>query len=243
MILTITALKGGTGKTTTALALSQAAAADGRRVLLIDLDAQCNLTYAAGAAAGCLTSLDLLHGEEACGNMIQNVQDVSIIAGSKDLITESSAAGSALRLRDALKPLKKRFDLIIIDTPSMYGELVFNAFVASDRVLIPLKADTYSLQGLQKTLDSIELIRNVNKKLRVLGVILTEYDKRTTFGRFIFDQLQQLQSVKLLGTVRRSIAIQEAQNLRQSIFTYKPRCAAAADYLALYRLILPNKKE
>lgn len=242
MILTITALKGGTGKTTTALALAQAAAADGRRVLMIDLDAQCNLSYAAGAAAGYLTSLDLLHGEEAGGNMIQNVQDVSIITGSKDLITESSAAGSALRLRDALKPLR-RYDLIIIDTPSMYGELVFNALVASDRVLIPLKADTYSLQGLQKTLDSIELIRNVNKKLRVLGVILTEYDKRTTFGRFIFDQLQQLQSVKLLGTIRRSIAIQEAQNLRQSIFTYKPRCAAAADYLALYRLILLNKKE
>lgn len=238
MILTVSALKGGTGKTTTALALSQAAAADGRRVLLIDLDGQCNLSFSAGADSNHKTSMDLLHGDRANLDMIQRINDnIFIIGASPNLLTEISGTGSALRLKTALQPIKRYFDLIVIDTPSFFGELVFNAMQASEYILIPLHADSYSLQGLSNTLNIIQQIKETNKRLKLLGAILTEFNQRTTFGRFIFDQLQQLQSVKLLGTVRKSIAIQEAQNLRRSIFTYKPRCAAAADYLNIYKTL------
>ena len=147
-IITAAVIKGGTGKTTTAAALAQAAAAAGKKVLAIDLDPQANLSFFIGADQNAPGSYQLLHGAEAAQLIQDTEQGIQAIAASPDLATERTTPASAKRLQEAIEPVKKDYDLIIIDTPPQMGELTFNALQASTGLIIPLETDNSSLQGL-----------------------------------------------------------------------------------------------
>ena len=125
MIYTIATQKGGTGKTTTAAALAQAAAYKGKSCLAIDLDPQANLTYCLAADETQPGSYDLLHGAAASQVTQTTAQSIDVISASPDLQTETSSRGSARRLQKALAPLKDQYDVIIIDTPATAGELQY----------------------------------------------------------------------------------------------------------------------
>lgn len=238
MIYTIATQKGGTGKTTTAAALAQAAAYKGRRALAIDLDPQCNLTYCLAADDTQPGSYDLLHGAAASQVIQTTGQSIDVIAGSPDLQTETTGAGSARRLQKALEPVKGQYDIIILDTPATAGELQYNALQAADRLIIPLEADAYNLQSLAQITAAAQQIKGSNPDLQIAGVLLTQYDPRPVINRQLLEMLQDnaaAQDIPFLGTVRKAVAVKEAAALQLSLFEYAPKCKPAADYMSIYK--------
>ncbi len=239
-IITTAVIKGGTGKTTTAAALSQAAVAAGKRVLAIDLDPQANLSFFLGADQNAPGSYQLLH-EAAPAQLIQRTaQGIDVITGSPDLATEKTTPASAKRLQAAIEPLKKDYDFIFIDTPPQMGELTFNALQASTGLIIPLETDNSSLQGLYQITDIAHQMQRSNPALRIIGTILTRYDARPKLNRYIqsviAEQGAEIGAPFLMG-IRPGIAIREAQAMQQSIYKYAPKSKPAQDYKKLYEIL------
>lgn len=240
-IITIAVQKGGTGKTTTAATLAQAAAYKGRRVLAIDLDPQGNLsvTLAAQMIPETGNSYNLLMGLPPADLIQTTEQGIDVIPACLDLATISSGKGSARRLQRALEPIKNNYDLIVIDTPTA-AELQYNALQAATGLIIPLQADSYNIQSLYQITDIAGQIRKSNPALSIKGVIMTNYNGQTRHARQIREAIQkQVEALQLpyLGEIRRAIAIQEAATLRQSLFEYAPKSNPARDYLAIYETI------
>lgn len=241
-IITAAVIKGGTGKTTTAAALAQAGAAAGKRILCIDLDPQANLTAAIAADPQRPGSYELLTGAADAGQIIQETgQQIAAIAASPNLAAIKTKPGSAKRLQEALEPVKKEFDLIIIDTPPQMGELTFNALQASTGLLVPLETDTNSLQGLYNIADIARQIMQSNPALSFTGTLLTRYDGRPKLNRYLRDTIKEkaeAEQIPYLGEIRAGVAIREAQAMRQSLFDYAPKSKPAQDYKALYEKIM-----
>lgn len=237
-IITVAAIKGGTGKTTTAAALSQAARYKNKKVLAIDLDPQANLTFCLGADQNAAGIYEVLHGEPL--NIQTNDSGIDILSGNLNLSAEKTKAASITRLQAALAQLPKKYDYIFIDTPPQMGEVTFNALQASTDVIIPLLADSFSLQGLYQIMDIIRQIQRHNTKLKVLGTVITQYDRRPNicrvFKSVIADKGKE-EGAPLLQTIRKSVVIEEAQGIQASLFDYAPRSKPAQDYLSLYTTI------
>ena len=241
MIITTAIIKGGAGKTTTAAALLQAAAHDGRKCLAVDMDPQCNLTSFLAADNSRAGSHEMLHGADARGAIQTSPQGMDVIAGSPDLATETTRPGSSTRLKDALLPIEKGYDLIIIDTPPYMGELTYCALIAADSLLIPVEADTSSLQGLYHITDLAYEVQRVNKSLKIMRTVITRYDARPRINRYLYDVICEKGDdvgAPVIETIRQAIAVKEAQAMQQSLYDYAPRCKAALDYQELYEAII-----
>ena len=241
MIYTIATNKGGTGKTTTAAALVQAAAYKGQQALAIDLDPQGNLSYSLAADATAPGSYDLLHGAPAADVIQHSPQGMDVITASPDLQTETTGPGSARRLQKALAPIVDKYALIIVDTPATAGELQYNAMQAADRLIIPLQADAYNLQALYQIAGIAQQIQSSNLALTFAGVILTQYDGRANVTRQLRELLEtklQEMGIPFLGAVRKAVAVNEATALQQSLYEYAPKSKPAADYLAIYNQLM-----
>lgn len=242
-IIAAAVIKGGTGKTTTAAALAQAAAADGKRVLAIDLDSQANLTFDLAADQNRPGSYQLLHGADPEQLIQKTEQGIDVIAASPDLATEKTTAGSAKRLQAAIEPIKGNYDFIFIDTPPTMGELTFNALQAATGLIIPLETDSNSIQGLYQITDIAHQMQRSNPGLSIIGVILTRYDARANINRYLQGVIQrqgeEIGAPYLMG-IRPGIAIREAQALQQSLFDYAPKSKPAQDYKTLYEKIKEN---
>ncbi len=234
-VLTVAIQKGGTGKTTTAAILAQAAAYKGKNVLAIDLDPQGNLSYATGADTTKGSSYDLLNGTPAPELIQTTGQGFDVIPAAWSLSTEKTAPGSATRLKKALETVTG-YDLIIIDTPPTASELQYNALYAATGLIIPLLADIYSLQSLYQIIDTAEQIRRTNRHLEIKGFIITQLDNRSTISKSMQEQLiiaANKRNIKYLGSIRSGVMVREAAALQQSLFEYAPRSKPAQDYLAL----------
>lgn len=239
-IITTAVIKGGTGKTTTAAALAQAAAADGKRVLAIDLDPQANLTYFLAGDQNRPGAYQLLHGADPRQLIQATTQRIEAIAASPDLATEKTTPGSAKRLQAALEPLKGSYDFIFIDTPPTMGELTFNALQAATGLLIPLETDNSSLQGLYQITDIAHQMQRSNPALSIIGTVLTRCDTRSKLNRYMQDVISKTGKeigAPLIAAIRPGIAIREAQAMQQSLYKYAPKSKPAADYLQLYKSI------
>jgi len=240
-IITTAIIKGGTAKTATVLALSQAAVKKGKRVLVIDLDPQANLTVALGVTPTNKTgAVNLFRGTPASDCVMDTNQNISIIAAHRDLSTIKTSQGSANRLREALEPIKKDFDFCFIDTPPTLGELVYNALNAANGLLIPLETDTNSLQGLYQITEIAQQIKNSNPKLQILGVVLTRYDARPKLNRYLCDVITHKGEeigAKVLIAIHSGVAVREATSMQQSLFEYAPNSKPATDYMQLYKII------
>lgn len=244
-IITTAVIKGGTGKTTAAAALAQAAAAAGKKVLAIDLDPQMNLSAFIGADQTKPGSYELLNGGDPAQLIQQTAQGIDAITASPNLAAERTTPGSATRLKEAIEPIKKKYDYIFIDTPPQMGELTFNALNASTGLLIPLEADISSLQGLYQITDIAHQMQTRNKGLHIIGIILSRYDSRANVNKYmrgvIADKGQEI-GAPLLLTIRPGIAIREAQNMRLSLYKYAPKSKPAEDYKKLFEMLEGKKK-
>lgn len=240
MILTVAVIKGGTGKSTTAAALAQAAAADGRKVLAVDLDPQANLSFFLKAGTG-KGSYDLICEAPAAETIQRTKQGIDVMAATADLAALKTEHGSGRRLRKALEPIKGSYDLIIIDTPATVGEMHFNALAASDRLITPLEADTNGLQGFYQICDLADRIREtLNPNLKKPAAIVARYDGRPKLNRYLRDAIRQRaeeRGAAYLGEIRTGIAIKEAQGFQESLYTYAPKSKPALDYMAVYKAI------
>ncbi len=234
--------KGGVGKTTTAAALAQAAVIDGKRVLCVDCDPQSNLTFALNGSTSTAGLYELLLEPQMIDKIIYTTsQGMDLIAGSWSLSTLTAEAGSAHKLTDALKPIRSRYDLIVIDTPPTAGILQYMALTAATGLIIPVEADIYALTSLSSMADAAELIKKNNPKLSIIGVLITNYDGRSTHSKqmaqAIINECPKVRT-ECLGGIRAGIAIREAVTMQESLFDYAPKSKPAADYMNLYKYLM-----
>lgn len=236
--LTIATIKGGTGKTTTAAALAQAAHKKGLFVLLIDLDPQANLTRIFNGDPSTPGTFELITGEADAAETVQTTaQGIDLIAGGGNLATLTTERGSAGRLARALLPLEKKYRLAIIDTPPNAGELAFNAINASAGILCPLEADPCSLDGFYFISDIARHIKAGSPLY--IAAFTARYNGRSKINKYLRDVIQQeteKAGAVYAGEVRAGVAIREAQALSRNLYEYAPNSNPAADYMALFEL-------
>ncbi len=241
-IIAIANQKGGTGKTSTALAFAQAAQHKGLKVLCIDLDGQGNFTSALVANPGKGSALDFLEGTRPAAECVHAVGNgVSVIPAVYDLCTLRTERGSANRLKKALASLGGDYDLILIDTPPLAGEAQYNALQAATDLIIPVQTSVYDIKGLFTMTDTAKAMQKSNPALKVAGYILTNHNGRSKLAKALEENLRkeaEAYGVPYLGTVRQAIALREAQALGVSLFEYAPKSAPAIDYMRIFESLI-----
>lgn len=248
-VISISNHKGGVGKTTTAINIGAGLNKLGKRVLLIDLDAQANLSQSLGLIDNeeRQNIYGAIIGEYKITEVISIVKGLDVIPSTLDLsgaeIELSGEAGREYILREVIEPLKKSYDYIIIDTAPSLSLLTINSFVASDEIFIPLQAQFLALQGLTKLLEVVTKIqRRLNKDLKVGGVIVTQYDNRKVLNRDVVETIRAHFKSEVFKTmIRDNVALAEAPANQLDIFRYQPKSYGAEDYLALCKEIIKRK--
>lgn len=230
--------KGGTGKSTTAHALGQGLMKSGKKVLFVDLDPQGNLSCTMQAKTGKSSSYEVITNRSTAKKSIQHTDHGDIIPASPQLSgtdLEVIQTGKEYRIKEALTPLRHMYDFVIIDTPPALGTLTINALTAASGVIIPVQAETYSIQGIAQLFSTIDVIRNYcNPRLSVEGILLTRYSRRAILSRDMADTIEN--TARHLGTkmfrtaIREGIAVKEAQALRVPLLHYAPESNPARDY-------------
>ncbi len=235
--------KGGVGKTTSSIGIGAGLVRLGKKVLLMDLDPQANLTLSLGVPRQRVTIYEALRGEaELVPYTVKENLDVipstlDLSGAEMELINE---AGREYILKETLEPLQEEYDFIIIDCPPSLGLLTLNSLTSSNYVIIPLQAEFLALQGLTKIKQVIDKVRfRLNKKLEIAGVVATMYDNRKVLNRDVVQTIKKYFGKKVFSTlIRDNVALAEAPASRKDIFEYSPRSNGATDYLSLCKEIL-----
>lgn len=246
-VISISNHKGGVGKTTSAINIGAGLNKLGKKILLIDLDPQANLTQSLGLINQERNIYGALRGEYKL-KPIEILKGLDVIPSTLDLsgaeVELSSEPGREYILKELIQPLRASYDFIIIDSPPSLGLLTINSFTASDEVLIPLQAQYLALQGLAKLVEVIDKIKaRLNKGLKVGGVFITQYDNRKVLNRDVVETIQAHFKQEVFKTkVRDNIALAEAPSQGLDIFRYNSKSFGAEDYLALSKEVLKRSK-
>ena len=242
-VISVSNVKGGVGKTSTAAILSAGLSSRGRKVLMIDSDPQTNLTmcFLPEQPDG-TPSLYHVYAE---GKTLEEVKtaiklNLDLIIGDFELCNADMQflkAGRLKMLQKAFRGLKSSYDFVIIDTPPNLGILSLNAFLTSDYVLVPMAADSFSLKGvrlLKQTLD--EVTEETGSNVPVIGLLLTKYTDRTNVAKLLEKSVNS--AAELLGTkvfksrIRQATVLQESQIAKIDLLEYAPKAPVTADYQA-----------
>lgn len=241
--IAVTNHKGGVGKTSTTASVGAALAALGYRTLLIDLDAQANLTA---------SILDRDEPERTIYNALKEGRDLPIITLEERLylcpsslelagieLELSSAMSREFILKDLLEPVADSYDFILLDCPPSLGLITINAYVASTDLLIPLTAEALPFKGLTMIEEILAMVRKrLNPSLRLFGIVLCRWEGRK-LNRMVEEALRHSYGEQVLTTrIRTNVAIAEAPLTKENIFRYNSQSNGAADYKALTEEIL-----
>ena len=242
-VIAVTNHKGGVGKTTSTINIGAGLAKLGKRVLLIDLDPQANLSQSLGIKDPTATIYGAIRGEHPL-QPVTVLKRLDVVPSTLDLsgaeIELSSETGREYILRELLEPVKGSYDYVIIDSPPSLGLLTVNALTSADEILIPLQAQYLALQGLSKLLEIVDKIqKRLNKGLRIGGVFITQYDSRKILNRNVVETIESHFKETVFKTrIRDNVALAEAPTQGQDIFRYNPTSYGALDYLALCKEIV-----
>ncbi len=236
--------KGGVGKTTCTVNIAAGLREMGKRILLVDLDAQAHLTTALGLYMqdGQTTSHELLLGRAGLNQAMSRAHDMDVIAGSLRLAAGEVELGGMpqkeFRLRQALGNADG-YDYILLDCPPNLGILSINALTASDRVIIPLQAEYLALQSLSKLLETVSAVKKrFNPGLDIGGIVINRFDGRKRLSQEVASKLGDYFGDMVFSTrVRDNVALAEAPSFGKDIFSYRKRSIGAQDFGGLCREI------
>ncbi len=259
-ILGLVNQKGGVGKTTTAINLAACLAIEGLKVLLVDCDPQANCSSGLGFQRddNRHSIYDVLMGDAPAAQVIlpTEIALLSLLPGSKNLtganIELAGAEDRALRLRRALGPIQRSFDLVILDCPPALDLLTLNVLAASDTLIVPMQAEYFALEGISELISTLERVRAAyNPTLTIEGVLLTMYDDRTNLAQQVTDTLREYFKERLFHTViPRNVRLAEAPSHGKPVALYDPRSRGteayfelAGEYLARNGINIPRKEK
>jgi chromosome partitioning protein len=252
-IVAITNQKGGVGKTTTAINVAAALAANDLRVLVIDSDPQGNATTGMGAKKDptrpSLYQVLLGTAEIADAAVHTGFEGLDLVPGDKNLVGANlelvDAPRREFRLHDKVHAARAQYDFILIDCPPALDLLTLNALIAADSVLIPIQCEFFALEGISELMDTIERIRHsFEHSLEIEGILLTMFDDRTNLTRQVANDLRDFFRDQVFQTViPRSIRLAEAPSHGQTILAYDVRSRGAESYIRLAKEILENEQK
>ena len=237
--------KGGCGKTTTTVNLAAALALKGKRVLAVDLDPQAHTTLGLGQNPDRLTTTvyDVLTDVRSELPQVITGTDIELLKLAPCNILLAGAEleltivfGREFVLGEKLEAVKDEYDVCVIDCPPSLGMLTLNALVASTDVIVPVQAHYYAMEGLKQLLETVSIIRERFHPclVKILGLLLTFVETRTTLSRQVQQQMREYFGSLVFETViHRTVRLAEAPSAGQSILTFVPNSKGAAEYLAL----------
>ena len=226
--------KGGVAKTTSAVITAEILQQRGYDVLLVDFDPQRNLTHGLAVDKPKRPVADVLTGKTNIKDAILRTEaGLGLLPADRSLFALQAALESNA-LAKVLAPVSGYFDYVIIDTAPALSSLSVNALVASDLVVIPAVLGDFCDLAIRDVLNTIDTVRQQNKKLAVAGILITMRKKRYVLDRLVAEQYQRLADSKHIrlftSKIRQCQKVKEAQMLKISLLEYAPRCNAALDY-------------
>lgn len=256
-IIAVVNQKGGVGKTTSTVNLSAALGELGKRVLLLDLDPQGNATSGLGIRKRGLklSSCELLLGQDANGDPVSAADCVieTPFPGLSVLPSSIDLAGTEIRLvdipkresrlRDAIAPLRDRFDYILIDCPPSLGLLTLNGLVAADTFLVPIQCEYFALEGLSQLMGTVRQVKRMyNPLIDIEGVLLTMYDARLNLTNQVVAEVKKYFPKKIFRSpIPRSVRLSEAPSFGQPITVYDKRSKGCAAYMDVAEELLKHR--
>ena len=230
--------KGGVGKTTSAINIGAYIALAGKKVLLVDFDSQGNMSSGIGVSKDKPTVYELLAGQVEPEKSVKqtSVDDLDALSASIDLsgveIELAEAEGREFYLKNALEPLKPKYDYILIDCPPSLGLLTLNGLAAADSVLVPMQCEYFALEGITLLLQTVQKVqKTINPSLTIGGVFFTMFDSRTRLAQDVVMQVKAYFKDVVFNTIiPRNVRLSEAPSHGLPICKYDPSCVGARSY-------------